>query len=285
MCISSLSPLNAILFIDINEVHSTNEEIVSLAEDVSNKQSAACSQSIEGTLPGSRRVLIEEVEGISKMEGKKMQNINHNYLKETKQERIPDIRHEVNGETYQRENTNQCTFPGSRRLLIEEVEGISETEGKQMQSINYNDVKETNQEIIPEIEHEANCGPHQRENKDHGDQKAMSDYWHTKGNKFFKDKNFEKAYDCYTKSLSYASENVLVLSNRALCQLRLKNYIGAEKDASSAITLDSNFVKAFHHRALARHALLKLEEGIEDLKVCSNTALITNKFCCVDLST
>ena len=203
-----------LLFIDINEAHSIHEEIVSLAEDVSNKQSAACSQSIEGTLPGSRRVLIEE------------------------------------------------------------VEGISETEGKQMQSINYNDVKETSQEII-----------HQRENKDQGDQKAMADYWHAKGNKFFKGKKFEKAYDCYTKSLSYASENVLVLSNRALCQLRLKNYIGAEKDASSAITLDSNFVKAFHHRALARHALLKREEGIEDLNVCSNTALLANKFCCIDLST
>ena len=179
-----------LLFIDINEAHSIHEEIVSLAEDVSNKQSAACSQSIEGTLPGSRRVLIEEVEGISEMEGKKMQNINHNYLKETKQERIPDIRHEVNGGTYQRENAKQCTFPGSCRVLIEEVEGISETEGKQMQSINYNDVKETSQEII-----------HQRENKDQGDQKAMADYWHAKGNKFFKGKKFEKAYDCYTKSL------------------------------------------------------------------------------------
>ena len=44
-------------------------------------------------------------------------------------------------------------------------------------------------------------------------------------------------------------------------------------------------MKAFHHRALARHALLKREEGIEDLNVCSNTALLTNKFCCIDLST
>jgi tetratricopeptide (TPR) repeat protein len=110
----------------------------------------------------------------------------------------------------------------------------------------------------------------------------MSDYWHTKGNKFFKERNFEKAYDCYTKCLSYVPENVLILSNRSLCQLKLKNYIDAEKDASSAIAVDPAFIKAFHHRALARHALLKLEEGIQDLQVCSKAALFMNHFCCID---
>lgn len=140
--------------------------------------------------------------------------------------------------------TYQGSLPGGRRLAIEEVDGIT-TEIKQLKK------------------------------DEQKDSKLMADEWRVKGNTFFAEGEYQKACDCYSKSLTHVLGNVTVLCNRSLCQLRLKNYIAAEMDASKALAIDSSFVKAFHHRGLARHALGRLESAIQDLKVCTSTCRIS----------
>ncbi|KAH6555170.1 hypothetical protein KP509_1Z276400 [Ceratopteris richardii] len=95
----------------------------------------------------------------------------------------------------------------------------------------------------------------------------MADDLRVKGNTFFAEKNFEKAHEYYSKSLSYVPDSVTVLCNRSLCEIRLKNYERAEMDASKALAIDPNYAKAFHHRGLARHALGKLADAMKDLQV------------------
>jgi len=84
------------------------------------------------------------------------------------------------------------------------------------------------------------------------------------GNAYFKKKDFEKAYKCYTLALSDSPLNAVLYSNRAAAALAMKQYREAELDCGIAISLDKTFAKAFFRRAQARLAQGKVDQAAFD---------------------
>ncbi len=78
-----------------------------------------------------------------------------------------------------------------------------------------------------------------------------------------KSKEYSEAVACYTKSLEIFEE-AATYSNRAMANLRLKNYTQTIEDSNNALRLDPNYLKAHHRRGKAYLATRKYELAIED---------------------
>ncbi len=78
-----------------------------------------------------------------------------------------------------------------------------------------------------------------------------------------KSKEYSEAVTCYTKSLEIFEE-AATYSNRAMANLRLKNYAQTIEDSNNALRLDPNYLKAHHRRGKAYLATRKYELAIED---------------------
>lgn len=85
-----------------------------------------------------------------------------------------------------------------------------------------------------------------------------------KGNEHFRVKDFEKAIHYYSRSILFDPTNPAVYSNRSQAYLYLKNYEGAEEDASKTIELDKNFVKGWYRRGKARFNRGYYKDAISD---------------------
>ncbi|MQL81833.1 hypothetical protein Taro_014297 [Colocasia esculenta] len=83
------------------------------------------------------------------------------------------------------------------------------------------------------------------------------------GNEYFKQKNFPKAVECYSRSIALSPTSV-AFANRAMAYLKMKRYEEAETDCSEALNLDDRYVKAYSRRATARKELGKLKLSLED---------------------
>ncbi|KAK3915226.1 RNA polymerase II-associated protein 3, partial [Frankliniella fusca] len=86
-----------------------------------------------------------------------------------------------------------------------------------------------------------------------------------KGNQFVKKEKWDNAIECYSKAIKCYSRDAIFYCNRALCFLKKKDYKAAETDCTSALALDSTYVKALHRRGLARKELNQLDEAAVDL--------------------
>ncbi|KAL0222664.1 hypothetical protein P9112_002054 [Eukaryota sp. TZLM1-RC] len=84
-----------------------------------------------------------------------------------------------------------------------------------------------------------------------------------RGNKHFVSNDLFSAITCYTEALEL-SPSAPIYSNRAFCHLKLGNFEQTVADASSAISCDSSFYKAYIRRGLALKRLGKLEEALCD---------------------
>ncbi|VDQ10923.1 unnamed protein product [Trichobilharzia regenti] len=78
-------------------------------------------------------------------------------------------------------------------------------------------------------------------------------------NKFFKDGEYDKAIDAYTKAIEI-QESAVYLSNRSLAYLRIECFGYALDDASRAIALDSSYVKVIRVAPGDKTAREKLTE-------------------------
>lgn len=87
-----------------------------------------------------------------------------------------------------------------------------------------------------------------------------------KGNQFVKKEKWDNAIECYSKAIKCYSRDAIFYCNRALCFLKKKDYRAAETDCTSALALDSTYVKALHRRGLARKELNQLDEAAVDLQ-------------------
>jgi len=76
-------------------------------------------------------------------------------------------------------------------------------------------------------------------------------------------KEYSEAVACYTKSLEIFEE-AATYSNRAMANLRLKNYVQTIEDSNNALRLDPKYLKAHHRRGKAYLATRKYELAIED---------------------
>ena len=91
-----------------------------------------------------------------------------------------------------------------------------------------------------------------------------------KGNAAFKAGSFKEAAKLYTHALEKGGASAakkwraVVLSNRAMTQLKLGAYAEAEEDCTNAIKLDVKNVKAFLRRGAARSVQGNYLEAITD---------------------
>ena len=85
------------------------------------------------------------------------------------------------------------------------------------------------------------------------------------GNKEFAAGQFPQAVKSYTKCLGLKKGNYIAFSNRAMAYLKMKEYIRAEVDCNSALTIDPFHVKSLVRRATARNALGKHRAALSDI--------------------
>ncbi|NXK97052.1 RPAP3 protein, partial [Formicarius rufipectus] len=85
-----------------------------------------------------------------------------------------------------------------------------------------------------------------------------------KGNKYFKQGNFDEAIECYTRGMHSDPYNPVLPTNRASAFYRMKKFAVAESDCNLALALDKNYIKAYARRGAARFALKNLQGAKED---------------------
>ncbi|XP_042671578.1 RNA polymerase II-associated protein 3 isoform X1 [Centrocercus urophasianus] len=85
-----------------------------------------------------------------------------------------------------------------------------------------------------------------------------------KGNKYFKQGNFDEAIKCYTKGMHSDPFNPVLPTNRASAFYRMKKFSVAESDCNLALALDKNYTKAYARRGAARFALKNFQGAKED---------------------
>lgn len=85
------------------------------------------------------------------------------------------------------------------------------------------------------------------------------------GNEYFKQKKFNEAIDCYSRSIAL-SPTAVAYANRAMAYLKIKRFQEAENDCTEALNLDDRYIKAYSRRATARKELRKLRDSLEDVE-------------------
>ncbi|KAM7217854.1 Serine/threonine-protein phosphatase T [Rhypophila decipiens] len=88
------------------------------------------------------------------------------------------------------------------------------------------------------------------------------------GNKAFGAHDWPKAIECYTKAIELNDQEPTFWSNRSQAYLKTEAYGYAIRDATKAIELKPDFIKAYYRRATAHAAILKPKEAVRDFKTC-----------------
>ncbi|KAH7031962.1 serine/threonine-protein phosphatase PP2A catalytic subunit [Macrophomina phaseolina] len=88
-----------------------------------------------------------------------------------------------------------------------------------------------------------------------------------KGNKAFKEHDWPTAVEFYSKAIEKYDQEPSFYTNRAQANIKLEAYGFAVADATRAIELDPNNVKAYYRRAVANTAILKHNEALRDWKI------------------
>ncbi|XP_065063184.1 sperm-associated antigen 1-like [Rhopilema esculentum] len=86
-----------------------------------------------------------------------------------------------------------------------------------------------------------------------------------KGNQFVQKKMFEDAVNCYTQCIGLLPNEVACYTNRSLCYLKLNKPLEAETDATKALSLQKDNIKALFRRASARKMLNRYADAMDDL--------------------
>ncbi|TVY46517.1 Serine/threonine-protein phosphatase T [Lachnellula cervina] len=87
------------------------------------------------------------------------------------------------------------------------------------------------------------------------------------GNKAFAAHDWPTAIDFYTKAINIDSKQPAYYSNRAQAYIRSEAYGYAIADATKAVELDPNFVKAYYRRGVAYAAILRPKDALKDLQI------------------
>jgi stress-induced-phosphoprotein 1 len=91
------------------------------------------------------------------------------------------------------------------------------------------------------------------------------------GNAFFKEGNFDKAREWYSRVIELTESNptadtVAAYSNRAACWQQTHAYKQVIADCDNAISIDPNYSKAYMRRAIAFEGLEKWRKAADDYK-------------------
>lgn len=74
------------------------------------------------------------------------------------------------------------------------------------------------------------------------------------GNKFFREKKFVQAIECYSRSIAL-QPSAVSYANRAMACIKIRRFKEAETDCTEALTLDDRYIKAYSRRGTARKEL------------------------------
>ncbi|KAB8416402.1 hypothetical protein FH972_024921 [Carpinus fangiana] len=88
-----------------------------------------------------------------------------------------------------------------------------------------------------------------------------------KGNKAFKEHNWDEAIDWYSQAIDTYDQEPTFFTNRAQVYIKTEAYGFAVNDATKAIEIDPNSVKAYYRRACANTAILKHSDALRDWKI------------------
>ncbi|KAI1072760.1 uncharacterized protein FIESC28_08452 [Fusarium coffeatum] len=88
------------------------------------------------------------------------------------------------------------------------------------------------------------------------------------GNKAFQSGDYPSAVDLYTQAIEKNDKEPTFFTNRAQAYIKTEAYGYAVADATKAIELNPKLVKAFYRRGLAKTAILRPKEAIDDFKTC-----------------
>lgn len=86
-----------------------------------------------------------------------------------------------------------------------------------------------------------------------------------RGNEEFRKGNFALAIKAYTKCLGLKARNYVAFSNRAMANLRMKDFVSAESDCNCALSIQPDHIKSIVRRASARTFLGKHRAALADL--------------------
>lgn len=84
----------------------------------------------------------------------------------------------------------------------------------------------------------------------------------TRGNDFYKAKNYSSAVEAYGKAISLDLAAPLLYTNRAAAYLMLQQYKEALADCDTALQLDITCAKAYFRKASALKGLGRLDEAL-----------------------
>ena len=88
-----------------------------------------------------------------------------------------------------------------------------------------------------------------------------------KGNDAFKSKDWPAAIDFYSKAIDLNDHEPSFYTNRAQANIKMEAYGYAIADATKALEINPDFVKAYYRRAVANTAILKHADAIHDWKI------------------
>lgn len=95
---------------------------------------------------------------------------------------------------------------------------------------------------------------------------TMSNKFKEEGNKLFMKRNFKEAVEMYSKAIEKCPNISTYYTNRALCFLKLAQWIPTIDDCRKAIDLDPHSVKAFFYMGQAMCETNQYDEAIVHLK-------------------
>ncbi|KAK0635492.1 serine/threonine-protein phosphatase 5 [Bombardia bombarda] len=89
-----------------------------------------------------------------------------------------------------------------------------------------------------------------------------------KGNEAFAAHDWPTAIEYYSKAIELNDQDHTYWSNRAQAHLKMESYGYAIRDATKAVEIKPDFVKAYYRRATAYAAILKPRDAVKDFKTC-----------------
>ncbi|KAL1749084.1 putative stress-induced protein STI1 [Schizophyllum fasciatum] len=87
------------------------------------------------------------------------------------------------------------------------------------------------------------------------DEKAKADKLKAEGNSLMSAKKYDEAIEAYTKAIGLDPSNPVYYSNRAAAYSSKQDHLSAVGDAEMAISVDPNFIKAYHRLGHAQFCL------------------------------
>ncbi|XP_067684913.1 RNA polymerase II-associated protein 3-like isoform X2 [Haliotis asinina] len=96
------------------------------------------------------------------------------------------------------------------------------------------------------------------------ERKYLAEEEKEKGNEFFRRGEYNHAIEHYSRGQQLDPANPFLPANRAMALIKQKKFAAAEVDATTAISLDPMYIKAYMRRASALVGLSKFEEARTD---------------------